>query len=77
MLYFFKDDYLFMEELERKLGDWYSPGDSIRCPCPKNDTNRLIVDEFNFYAAVQSTISYPTFSHVSMHLYINGAESKK
>ncbi|KAI9270238.1 hypothetical protein EDC94DRAFT_581483 [Helicostylum pulchrum] len=77
MFYNLDDNYLFMEEIECKLGDWYKPGDSIRFLCPKTGSYRLIVDEYNFYAAMQSILPETSLSDFKMELFINGAEPKK
>lgn len=77
MMYSFEHSYLFMDGLERKLGDWYRPGDSVRYVCPKTGHYVLIEDDFNFYAAVQSIIPDRYSAQISMDIFINGVELKK
>lgn len=77
MFYSFYDDFLFMEELKCKLGDWYKPDYSIRARCPTTGLYKLIVDEFNFCAAVEFKLSENCSDKSTMDLFINGAELKK
>lgn len=72
----FSNNFLFMEELECKLEDWYKPDDSIRVRCPITGLYRLIVDEFNFCAAVESGLSETCYNKVIMDLFINGPSLK-